>query len=141
MTREAVVMTSGYTTATRLLLVVVGVAGSSLIGYSFMTRSSQVDGITAIGGLGLFVVWFGAALDGFLRRIWVHTDRLVYRNMMGLRSEYLMREFTALRRGQDRLVIEMTDGRHLTILARMQNYELLVAHLARKSALALSRSE
>jgi hypothetical protein len=127
------VTSSGYATATRVAFFVIGVVGTSVLGAAFAKYPERVDSTTVFLGAAIVSVWACALLDAFNRRIWLFNDHIVYRNLFGCRSTIYYRDIIEMKEGTDRVILNATEGRSLTVLRRMENYQEIAAILAAKT--------
>lgn len=131
--RNDQMISSGYTAATKTAFVVIGAAGTSLLGAGFAKYPGRVDAATIVLAGAIVCVWACAVLDAFNRRIWLLDDHIIYRNLFWHRSEIDYRDVLEMKEGSDRVILRAVGGRSVTVLRRMQNYQEIAAMLAAKT--------
>jgi hypothetical protein len=124
------VLTSEYTTGTKIFLGAILLVGPMMFAAAAMTDGNGLTGIYRIMVGALRILWICAAFDIFGRRIWVYEDRIVARIVPFTRTSIRFADVHDLKFGLDYVTLKAGDGRSIRVLGRMQHYQEIVQILA-----------
>ncbi len=126
-------LSSGYSAGTKAAFVTIGVVGTSLLGAGFVNYPDRVNSSTVLLAVAIVTVWACALLDAFNRRIWLLNDHIVYRNLLWCQAMIYYRDVTEMKEGGDRVILNATGGRSVTILRRMEHFHEIAFILASRT--------
>lgn len=130
MKQHSCLLSFGYSPSAKLLVATAGIVLASIIIVSLVTNKDDLSAGYWVAFGGIAVLWVSGMLDIFVRHLWLYSDRVVARNLLFQVEEIYYRDVVQLLQGADQIVIKSADGRSITVLGKMADYERAIHMIA-----------